>query len=147
MLEIFNENCALEVKETETGLRIKFIITYDTDYDDTISYTLKNIESLKKLRDTYSATKMARIITDDRNVELVFGVALTDIPEIFFSIGDYASDEAEKDTKKVYSISVSKETENYDMLYGLLSLIREDIKLKEEKEKDEYKSDNAKHKR
>ena len=144
MLELVSFGSKMEIKKKEEGYIVKFEVSYDSDNDDTVSYALINNSSIEKLKTIFTTSNIMRIKTESNDVELLIGASTFGAQEVFFSLIDYVSDEKERDTKKIYRINISKDTDNYRVFDALIALIEQDISFAKENE-DEYKFNTPKY--
>lgn len=144
MLELVSYGSKIIIKRKEMGYSVKFEVTYDSDNDDTVSYALTCKESIEKLNNIFTKSNIMRIKTENNDVELLIGASTLGAQEIFFSLTDFKCDEKERDTKKIYTINISKETENYNIFDALIAIIESDVSYAKEN-KNEHKFNTAKY--
>lgn len=134
---------SIQVDENEKGYVVDFKIKYDTDNDDTVSYPLKNEETISELSEIMGNINMAQILTSDNTIELLIGASKIGSPEVFFSLVDYGK-EVSIGTTKTYRININKEISNYDLFDKLVKLVSKDISMVHGEE-NEYQFNTIKH--
>lgn len=144
MLEIESNGNKIRVDEKNDGYVINFNISYDSDNDDTVSYALKNEESIEELDNIMSKINIAQVLTDDVNVELLVGTSSIGAKEVFFTLNDYANKENKVGTSKSYKINLNRELSNFEIFDSIIKLVDKDISMIKDEDY-EYKPNSIKH--